>query len=112
MYNETKNETSKSIQALENQISEMNSNRDIEKYLEKIPNILFETVELACNAINKANSEGFKEDILKLLEFTTVELTIDNKKDLKVKVFQVLDRLISDDYSALEVHIGSIFEFL
>ena len=47
-----------------------------------------------------------KEDILKLLQLTTFELTVSNKKELKFKLFDVLSRLISSDKCVLEAPPG------
>ena len=41
-----------------------------------------------------------------LLEITTVELTISNKKELKVKLFGVLDRLVNGENFNLEAPSG------
>ena len=47
-----------------------------------------------------------KDDIKKLLEITTVELTITNKKELRIQLFDVLDKLVSSDNFNLEVPSG------
>ena len=47
-----------------------------------------------------------REDIKKLIEITTVELIILNKKELKIKLFDVVDRVLSGDNSALEAPSG------
>jgi len=103
---ETTKDIEKSINRIEKEINELSESSDMEKYLERLPLILSKTFELASKAIPKAEDDGMKDDILKLLEITTVELTISNKKELKVKLFDVLDRLVSDDYSVLEAPSG------
>lgn len=81
-------------------------NTDMEKYLEKLPEVLLKTVELVSNTINKEQIEVIKEDIIKLIEITTVELTITNKKELKIQLFDVLDKLVSSDIFTLEAPSG------
>ena len=103
---ETTKDMDDAIKLIESQIMELSDNTDMEVYLEKLPEMLLKTVELASNTINKAKIEGFKNDIKLLLEITTVELTINNKKELKVKLFDVLDRLVKSDFSILEASMG------
>lgn len=43
----------------------------MEKYLDRLPQVLLKTVELASNAINKAQIEDMKVDMIKLIEITT-----------------------------------------
>jgi hypothetical protein len=99
---ETTKDMDDTIKLIESQIIELSDNTDMEKYLEKLPEVLLKTVELASNTINRANLEGLREDIKLLLEITTVELTVTNKKELKVKLFDVLDKLVSSDNFNLE----------
>jgi len=47
-------------------------------------------------------------DIKTLLEITTVELTVTNKKELKVKLFDVLEGIISRDLYLLEKEVGKV----
>ena len=68
--------------------------------------ILSESVELGTNAIQERNTEVMKNDLMKLLEITTVELTVNNKKELKVKLFEVLDRFNSSESSIVEAPSG------
>ena len=103
---ETTKDMDEDIRVIEGQISELSESSDMEQYLEKLPTMLLKTVELSGNAIQKRNTVGMREDIKKLLEITTVELTITNKKELKVKLFEVLDSLISDVDSVLEAPPG------
>lgn len=103
---ETTKDIDKSISIIENQIFELSDNTDMEEYLEKLPEVLLKTVELASNTINKANLEGLRNNIKTLLEITTVELTITNKKELKIQLFDVLDKLVSSDIFNLEVPPG------
>ena len=43
--------------------------------------------------LKEANKHHIKEDVLKLIELTTFELTLDTKKELTVKLFDVLTDL-------------------
>jgi hypothetical protein len=96
----------KDIQRLDGLISELSADTEMESYLERIPEILEKTVELASNPLRKAEIERLREDVKKLLEITTVELTITNKKELKIKLFDVLNSLLSSDKSILEASMG------
>ncbi|MDD4530789.1 MAG: hypothetical protein PHO80_04560, partial [Candidatus Gracilibacteria bacterium] len=69
----------------------------------RLPEILSKTFELARKSIDKEKIEDMKDDLLKLIELTTFELTITNKKELKIQLFDVLDGLISNDKSILDI---------
>lgn len=96
----------KDIKYIESKIHEFSDDTDTERYIGRLPEILSKTFELTGNTIQRAKDEDTKEDIIKLLELTTFELTISNKKELKVKLFDVLDKLLSDDKSVLEAPPG------
>jgi len=71
---ETTKDMDDAIKLVESQIMELSDNTNMEEYLEKLPNMLLKTAEL----------------------------TITNKKELKVKLFEVLDRLVNSDFSILD----------
>jgi hypothetical protein len=96
----------KAINLIESEISEFTDDTDIEAYLIRLPEVLSKTFELASNAIFKSKTQDMKDDLLKLIEITTFELTVNNKKELKIKLFEVLDRLVSGDNYILEAPSG------
>lgn len=96
-----------SIKIIEEKIAEFSENTDMEKYLQRLPEVLLKTFELTSNALYEKEIKGIKDDIIKLVELTTFELTINNEKELKIKLFEVLDRLISSDNYVVEVLTGS-----
>ena len=104
--NETTNDMENSIKLIDEQINEFLQGTDMEQYLERLPEILLKTFELTSNAISKGKTHDNKDDLLKLIEITTFELTVSNKKELKVKLFEVLDKLISSDNCILEAPSG------
>ena len=81
------NEFQKKIKMLENQISELSESTASEEFLARIPELLEKTFELCSNTLLKKKSEVSKDDILRLLEFITVELIINNKKELSIELF-------------------------
>ena len=95
-----------SIRKIDIALEEFNNDSDLDKYLERLPIILFKTFELGSNAIKQAENLESKNDILKLIELTTFELSVNNKKELKVKLFDVLDKFITSDLSLLEAPSG------
>lgn len=99
-------DTKKSIKLANDKINELSEGSDMDKYLVKLPEVLTETFELMEDALPKAKKPIKKEDLLKLFELTTFELTVNNKKELKIKLFDVLDALISSEKSALEAPSG------
>lgn len=82
------------LKAYEEQIIELSGDDEYDVYLQRLPEVLAETFELARTSLNKEENKSKKEDILKLIEITTFELSINNKKELKVKLFGVLETLI------------------
>ena len=104
--NETTQEMDADIKRIQHQIDEFSENTEMEKYLMRLPEVLIKTFELASNVLQEKKNERIKEDILKLVELTTFELTVDNKKELKVKLFDVLDKLISEWNCSMEASMG------
>jgi molecular chaperone DnaK (HSP70) len=103
---ETTKDMESAINRIDEEINEFSENSDMEKYLDRLPEVLLKTFELASNAVQKREIKDIHDDVLKLLELTTFELTVNNKKELKVKLFDVLDRLISSDNCILEAPSG------
>lgn len=93
---ETTKEMENDLKRITEQINEFSEDSEMEKYLERLPEVLLKTFELASNTLQKGKSSDIRDDIVKLIELTTFELTVTNKKELKVKLFDVLDRLISE----------------
>ena len=96
----------KSIALLDEKISEFSSNLPFEDFIEKLPLILLEIVELVDNALNKEQIEDKQKDLMELFEITVANFSVDNKKELKIKLFDVLDRVIMSDNSVLEAPSG------
>ena len=51
-----------------------------------IPTLLMQSLELLGNAIFRQEIQPLSDDIRTLIKLTTLELTFDNKKELKVKL--------------------------
>ncbi len=103
---ETTKDMENSIKLIEEQINEFSENTEMERYLERLPEILLKTFELGSNAIQRAKVGDIKEDIFKLLEITTFELTINSKKELEIKLFEALDKLLNDWIDWMEAPPG------
>ena len=87
---EMKSDSENTIKMLEEQMTEISQISDIEKYIEHLPLILQTTFELAQESLQEEEM-GLRNTMLKkLLELTTFELTVNNKKELEVKLFDVL----------------------
>ena len=88
-----KKEFHNEIETLEIKIDGYTEQTWLEEYLLKLPSILYKTFELGNTALKQKEKAVIKEDILKLMELTTFELTLDTKKELTVKLFDVLKDL-------------------
>lgn len=106
LYAEMVAEAETNIEKISRQISELSQNSEMEEYFEKLPSVLCKTFELASNTLSEGNDDQRKDDILKLLELTTFELTINNEKELKIKLFDVLDKLTKDVNFSMEAPSG------
>ncbi len=87
---EMKNDSENTIKMLEEQMDEISQASDIERYIEHIPLILQTTFELAYESLQEEETALRNVMLKKLLELTTFELTINNQKELQVKLFDVL----------------------
>lgn len=94
------------VNAIQKEIDDFENDMQIEKYLDYLPEILLKTSELAGNTIKKAESEDIREDLKKLLAITTSELLITNKKELRIQLFWVLERILNSDNGTMEPPMG------
>ncbi len=72
-------------------IDEYSKLDEVSQYIEMLPEILSKTFELATSALRLRKIKEAREDILKLIEICTFELSVNTKKELKVKLFDTLD---------------------
>lgn len=75
-------------------IAEYDKLDEVERYIEKLPEVLAKTFELATSSVKVGTIRGAREDILKLMEISTFELTLNTKKELKVKLFDALEGIL------------------
>lgn len=90
---ETSKEMKKDIEAVNEKLSNYELRGSFEEELVRLPWILQKTFELGGKVLQERKKSNIKEDILKLIELTTFELTLDTKKELTVKLFDVLTDL-------------------
>ena len=88
-----KQDTEKEILEIENQIDILSESTNIEQYLDRLPKILSDLHELASKVQSEADYEDMRNDIKQLMEIVSHELILDNKKELKVKLFEGLEKL-------------------
>lgn len=94
--NETIADTEKEIQSIEDQIKALWESTDMEQYLERLPEIVQKLHELSSKVLSEADYEGMRNDIKQLIEIVSHELILNNKKELKVKLSEVLENLETD----------------
>ena len=90
-----KQETENEIQDIEARIELLSESTNIEEYLFRMPEILLNLHELSSRVLSEADYEGWRDDIKQLMEIVLHELTLTNKKELKVKLSEVLENLES-----------------
>ena len=86
-------DTEKAIKATENQINELWESTDIEQYLDRLPEIIQNLHELAGRVLSDGDYEWWRDDIKQLMGIVLHELTLTNKKELKIKLFDALEKL-------------------
>jgi hypothetical protein len=92
---EMKKDTEKEIQDIQEQIDILSGSTDIEQYLDRLPEILFDLHELSGRVLTEADYEESRNDIKQLIELVSHELTLNDKKELKVKLLDGLENLES-----------------
>ncbi len=78
-------------------INELEGNSKLSDLLDKLPGIMAKIVELSSQALWKAKLRERREEIKLILEIIWVELQIDNKKELKIKLFEGLEGMLDDE---------------
>lgn len=103
---EVTDDLDKSINLIKESIGQFSDNSPFEDFIERLPLILLEIVELVDGALNEEKIEERKKNILALFEITVSNFSVSNKKELKIKLFDVLDRVIMSGNSVLEAPAG------
>jgi len=65
----------------------------MEQYLDRLPEILQKLHELSSRVLCEADYECVRDDIKKLIAIVSLELTLTNKKELKVKLSEVFENV-------------------
>jgi flagellin-specific chaperone FliS len=86
------------IKTIENKIQILSQSGEIEHFIDVLPDILAKTFELSQKAIMDQDFEQSREDIMKLIEITTFELTVNTKKELRIKLFDWLEDFQNVDF--------------
>lgn len=91
--NEMKEDTEKEIQEVQSQIDFLSESTNIEEYLDRLSEILQNLHELSSRVLCEADYVWWRDDIRQLMEIVLHELTLTNKKELKVKLLEGLENL-------------------
>ena len=88
-----KEDTDKEIYDIQIQIDALSESTDMEQYLERLPEILKKLHELTSNVLCEADLDDMRDDVKKLIDIVAHELVINNKKELKVELYDTLNNL-------------------
>jgi len=88
-----KKETEMEIQEVQSQIDLLSESTDIEQYLDRLPEILQKLHELAGRVLSEADYKGWRDDIKQIMEIVLHELILTNKKELRIKLLEGLEKL-------------------
>ncbi len=103
---ETSNDMEKSIKLIQEQINEFSGSSDMEELLERLPQILSEIVELAQKSLGEEEITEKKDSLKKLFEITVSNFSVSIKKELQIKLFDVLDVLVNGGKVNMEAPAG------
>ena len=92
-----KEDTENEIQAIKEQMDALSESTDMEQYLDRLPEIVRNLHELASRALPEADYEGARDDIRQLIEIVSHERILTNKKELQIRLFDVLEELEIDE---------------
>jgi hypothetical protein len=97
LANTMKEDTENEIQAIKEQMDALSESTDMEQYLDRLPEIVRNLHELASRVLPEADYEGARDDIRQLIEIVSHELILTNKKELQIRLFDVLEELEIDE---------------
>lgn len=81
------------VALIDEKIADAEKTWELQEYLDRLPEVLQKTFELASRVDQKKEIKDMRDEIIKLIQITTFELEINNKKELKIKLFDVLTSL-------------------
>lgn len=85
------------INELQAQINLLSESTDMEDFINRLPKILIKIFELSNRSLPQRDIESIKDDLLKLVELTTFELSVTTKKELKIKLFEGLENILNSN---------------
>lgn len=71
----------------------LSESSNIEEYLDRLPQIVLDLHELASRVQSEADYEEMRDDIRQLMELVSHELTLTNKKELRIKLLDAFENL-------------------
>lgn len=83
-------EQQSAINTIKEKIYNLSQETEIEQFIDALPDILAKTFELSKKAFLDQDFEQSRQEIMKLIEITTFELTVNTKKELRIKLFDWL----------------------
>lgn len=92
--NELIQDIEKEIESGKLRLEKLWESTDIEQFMERLPEVLSKTFELASRVLSNTDINTFKNDLRQLIEIVTFELEISTKKELTVKLFEGLNNLV------------------
>lgn len=92
--NELIQDIEKEIESGKWRLEKLWESTDIEQFMERLPEVLSKTFELASKVLSSADINTLKIDLRQLIEIVTFELEISNKKELTVKLQPGLNNLV------------------
>ncbi len=79
-------------------LENLKSNTDFKDFIHRIPGIVQNLHELADNMLTEAESEDFRDDLKRLMDYMLHELTLNNKKSLKIELFKGFSEIKNVDF--------------
>ena len=98
-YNKAKNKSQQEVlsklEEIDEEIKTIYESKDMEKYLDRLPNVLYKIFELSSKVLSNAEIISMRDEYHKLLKLATLELPVNTKKELTVKLFEGLEDVLN-----------------
>lgn len=96
IYDATIQSLSSEIDELKYELNTLSESTNMEEFINRLPEIITNLHELSSRVLTDAEYEWWRDDVKKLMQIVLHELTLTNKKELKVKLFEGLENLETD----------------
>ncbi len=85
------------MRSIDDEISRLSESVDMDQFIDHLPEVLLKILELATKSLRGDEIKDLRADIHKFIELITLELEMNNKKELKIKLDEGLEWILNDE---------------